>query len=551
MGTATNLSGDYAILNISPGIIDVKVMMIGYESMSITNVAVSVDQTTRLDIQLNVQALEGSEVTVVAQTKIIQFDVTNSEAKVTANQIDVMPVTDIHDVLKLQGGVTQDAGGGIHIRGGRSSEIVYMVDGVSLTDVYDGSLSVPIENNNIQELQVISGTFNAEYGRAMSGIINMVTKDGGNDYDFGIKIYSGDKITGDLVYTHLNTYNLTTDKDLELSASGPLVKNLLTFYSSGRYYSSDGWLGGINTFTMYGDTVFTDNNGNLIRDLEEPFTDLNSNDVWDVGEIYSDLGNGAYDDGEPFIDCGVDGLCVGDSGYPGPDFGETNGIRDVFESYSDLGNEMWDPGESLKTPEFNAMNWREKWSMQKSHQLVKDMEKDIEQSVFNITVLTRLETIENSEIEQYGTNNSIKSNVIHCIHGDDYGNIWIGTNGGGLFKYEKETKKIEGFTTKNGLKSNIIESISSDKEGNIWFASSVITKYDTKQKTFTHFTQYDGITGSFPARSAFRSIEGKLVFANSNGVLVFNPEIIPEKSNVSPPLFTNLKIKGIPVHAND
>ena len=59
-----------------------------------------------------------------------------------------MPVEDIADVIKLQGGVTQDAGGGIHIRGGRSSEVAYLVDGVSVTDAYDGAIAVNIENAN-------------------------------------------------------------------------------------------------------------------------------------------------------------------------------------------------------------------------------------------------------------------------------------------------------------------------------------------------------------------------------------------------------------------
>ena len=128
-----------------------------------------------------IEAIEG-EAIIVKNHRMIQKDLTNTESRISSDELEVMPVTDVQDVIKLQGGVTQDANGGIHIRGGRSSEVVYMVDGVSMTDGYDGGVSVSIENNNIQELQVISGTFNAEYGRAMSGIINMVTKDGSNNF---------------------------------------------------------------------------------------------------------------------------------------------------------------------------------------------------------------------------------------------------------------------------------------------------------------------------------------------------------------------------------
>ena len=174
LGTASDLDGNFVILNIPPGKIDVNFSMIGYAEIRIENVTISIDQTTPLSVQLNVEAIEGQAI-IVRNERLIRMDRTNTEARITAEELDVMPVTDIYDVIKLQGGITQDAYGGIHIRGGRSSEVVYMVDGVSMTDSYDGGLSIAVENNTIQELQVISGTFNAEYGRALTGVINIVT----------------------------------------------------------------------------------------------------------------------------------------------------------------------------------------------------------------------------------------------------------------------------------------------------------------------------------------------------------------------------------------
>ncbi len=343
MGTATDSRGDYAILNIPPGFVNVKVMMIGYEPVTVTDVSISVDKTTRINFELNVQAITGAEVVVLAKSRVIKFDVTNTESRVTSKELEVMPVSDVQDVLKLQGGITTDAGGGIHIRGGRSSEIVYMVDGVSMTDVYDGGLSVNIENNNIQELQVISGTFNAEYGRAMSGIINMVTKDGGNEFEFGIKGYSGDHTTNDPIYRNLNDYDIFNDVNLEANMSGPILEGFLTFYSSGRYFRSEGWLGGIDTFTMYGDTVFTDMNGNGFRELAEEFVDT-GNGTWDPGEPFEDLGNGVYDPGEPFWD--MNGNGVWDPGEMFEDQGD--GMWNPGEPFTDTDpNGQWDPGESL------------------------------------------------------------------------------------------------------------------------------------------------------------------------------------------------------------
>ena len=95
-----------------------------------------------------------------------------------AEQLKEMPVEEFKDILALQAGIVVGTDGNIHIRGGRSSEIAYLVDGLSVTDPYSGNISIEIENNSIQELQVISGPFNAEYGQAMSGVIDVVIKEG-------------------------------------------------------------------------------------------------------------------------------------------------------------------------------------------------------------------------------------------------------------------------------------------------------------------------------------------------------------------------------------
>jgi len=262
LGTATDLKGDYVILNIPPGKYNVTIRMIGYEVKKYENIRISIDKTTRLFSTLDIKAVKGQEIIVNATRPLIDFDKTNSEAIVTSEELDIMPIEDVADVIKLQGGVTQDAGGGIHIRGGRSSEVAYLVDGVSVTDAYDGAIAVNIENANIQELQVISGTFNAEYGKAMSGIVNIVTKDGSDKFESYLQIYSGDHQSDDNIYKDLRSYNITNDKNITMNLSGPIIKQKLNFFISARSYVSDGWLNGLQTFTMYGDTIHTDNNSN-------------------------------------------------------------------------------------------------------------------------------------------------------------------------------------------------------------------------------------------------------------------------------------------------
>lgn len=272
LGTASDMNGEYFILNIPPGKYNVKFLMIGYESVIQNDVVISLDKTTTLNADLGIEVIAGKEVIVTAERKLIQLDVTQSEAKVTSDEIDAMPVTEVSDVLRLQGGITQDAGGKLHMRGGRSNEIAYMVDGVPMTDSYDGGISVQIDNDNIQELQVISGTFNAEYGKALTGVVNMVTKDGGNIYEGFFNVYAGDHVSSDPIFPNLNSYTVSNDLSVIGNFSGPIIPDLLTFYSSARLNKSAGWLNGLQTFTMYGDTVFNDLNDNGYRDENEKTT---------------------------------------------------------------------------------------------------------------------------------------------------------------------------------------------------------------------------------------------------------------------------------------
>ena len=135
-----------------------------------------------------------------------------------------MPVTEVSEVLRLQGGVTVDSDGGIHMRGGRTSEVSYMVDGVPMSDSYDGGIGIQIENDNIQELQVISGTFNAEYGKALTGVVNMITKDGGNQFEGSLHTYSGDYLSDDPLYNNLDKFNFNDDQSISGTLSGPYLK---------------------------------------------------------------------------------------------------------------------------------------------------------------------------------------------------------------------------------------------------------------------------------------------------------------------------------------
>ena len=246
-GAATDIDGNYVILNIPPGKYNVKAQYIGYQPTLVENISVSIDLTSTVDFQLSESAVELEEIIVQGKQGLIKKDVTSSQSLISSDQINQLPVTELDDILQLQAGVTRGANGDFHIRGGRTSEIAYWVNGISITDAYDNSRGIQIDNNSIQELQVISGTFNAEYGNAMSGIVNTVTKEGGRDFHGSIQVFSSDHVSNFTEYfPHIDNIDPFSSYNFQASLSGsvPYTNNLISFFVNGRYFYDDSYLYG-------------------------------------------------------------------------------------------------------------------------------------------------------------------------------------------------------------------------------------------------------------------------------------------------------------------
>ncbi len=275
LGAASNLDGEFIILNIPPGVYTLKVSMMGYKTHRVEKVNVNIDLTTPVNVKLQASVIEGEEVTVVAERPIVQMDKTSSMANVGAAQIAELPVQSVNAVLELQAGVVRQ-GGGFHIRGGRSDEVAFWVDGVPVTNVANYGQGIQPENNAVEELQVISGTFNAEYGQAMSGIVNIITKEGSPKYSGQVRAYVGDYVSNrseyevlDRVETIYNAAGEPTDAvgyysnplaklnpeyNLDASLSGPIpgLGNKLTFFANTRWNSWSGNLYGRDWFKSTG-----------------------------------------------------------------------------------------------------------------------------------------------------------------------------------------------------------------------------------------------------------------------------------------------------------
>jgi outer membrane receptor protein involved in Fe transport len=256
-GASSNLDGDYFILNLPPGTYDLRASAVGYTPSSVTNVRVLVDQTSHVDFSLQEQSVQMNDIVVTASRPIVQKDLTSTVSSMTSDQISSLPLEDVASVVNLQAGVVDG-----HFRGGRSSEVKYLIDGVSVNDVYSGAFTMQAEVNSIAEIQVLSGTFNAEYGEALSGIVNQVTKIPGDKYSGELSAYTGDYMTSRTgLFPHINHISPADLHNYQANLSGPvpLMGSLLKFFVSGRYFYDDGYLYGRRIFNPKDSSNFGNN----------------------------------------------------------------------------------------------------------------------------------------------------------------------------------------------------------------------------------------------------------------------------------------------------
>ena len=181
LGAATDMDGYYAILNVSPGRHSVRASYIGYTTESVTNVMVNIDQTTVINFTLSDQTIQTSEIVVTAaKIPIVQQDVSASRANITSEEILILPTANVNRVLGLQAGV-QQADDGIVVRGGSVRETAFVVNGITMRDERDNKPYTGISVTAIENVQVTTGGFSAEYGDLRSGLVNVVTKEGKKD----------------------------------------------------------------------------------------------------------------------------------------------------------------------------------------------------------------------------------------------------------------------------------------------------------------------------------------------------------------------------------
>jgi len=262
IGAASDENGDYAILNVAPGSYTVVFSMIGYQTVKMTGVTVSIDLTRQLDVGMTMQALDGKAITVTAVRPMIQKDLTASTAIIGVEEMKQLPISELSEAIEMQAGFVNGS-----LRGGRVGEVAYMIDGVPVTDAFNREATVNVNKNMVQELQVISGAFNAEYGNVMSGVVNIVTRTGSNRFGGSLECYAGGHLsTHSSTFPHISHFDPAAITNIEGNLFGPIVKDRLFFYLNYRKNQSDGWIFGKRRFLPNAVAYYDSNNVMVLYD---------------------------------------------------------------------------------------------------------------------------------------------------------------------------------------------------------------------------------------------------------------------------------------------
>ncbi|OYD17510.1 hypothetical protein CH333_00705 [candidate division WOR-3 bacterium JGI_Cruoil_03_44_89] len=174
-GAATDEYGEYYIIQLPPGEYTLRAEMMGYRSVTVKKVEVRIDRTTIINFELKPTVIEVPGITVTAERPLIEHDVTASVRYASRKEIERTPnVERSTELVRLQPGVT-----GSHVRGGRTSETVYYIDGIAVRHpIHGATAALDLDVMSIEEMEMLTGGFNAEYGEAQSGVVNIVTREG-------------------------------------------------------------------------------------------------------------------------------------------------------------------------------------------------------------------------------------------------------------------------------------------------------------------------------------------------------------------------------------
>ena len=214
--TVTDHTGTYRLLNLPPGTYALTYDLSGFGAGNHNNVRVSLDQTTTVDETLR-QAALSEEITITAGAPVIDTTSTSVGTNLDQTAIESLPTgRSYSSIVQVAPGVSSDANPHnanqttITVYGSSGAENAFYIDGYNTTQMEYGFQGKQMNFEFIQEVDVKTGGYEAEYGRSTGGIINVITKSGGNE------------VTGDL-FAYYDSDSFQSDTQVVDSSNGTLV----------------------------------------------------------------------------------------------------------------------------------------------------------------------------------------------------------------------------------------------------------------------------------------------------------------------------------------
>ncbi len=229
LGSATDAEGYYRVNNIRAGVYEVRFSIIGYKTVMVKSVTILPDLRTKLNLDMEEASIDFETIEVRVERPLIQTDLAQTAFSVGEMKLEKLPISSFRDVVVLQPSTTLEG----NVRGGKTEEVLFLVDGLPVQDVVAGGLGTSLPKSAITGLTINTGGFEAEYGNAMSGVVNVVTKGGSNESTIFVR-YERDSWLPD-------RWNQQQDRatEAEIAFSGPVIRDKLFYFSANNILATD------------------------------------------------------------------------------------------------------------------------------------------------------------------------------------------------------------------------------------------------------------------------------------------------------------------------
>lgn len=257
--TETDQSGEYFIINLTPGYYEIKAFFLGYVPVVKMNVFVSAGHTTRINFSLSSTIIEiGKNHEYTLQRPLILKNENFSSYELLSDDVTLQPVDSYAQLLRYLPGVTPDARNRMHIRGGRSNELAFFVDGIPQNEPFMNRQAYDFPISDIHEMIIQDGSFGAEFGNAASGVVQIVSKEIPKKYTGSMTFQTGDDLTmhSDIFTDGISEINMMNNWQVQAAFGGPFPKYLsdkLFFRFSTRFWDDGGYIFGLDKYTTAGE----------------------------------------------------------------------------------------------------------------------------------------------------------------------------------------------------------------------------------------------------------------------------------------------------------